>query len=94
MAMHTIKRMRWSAVRQLIISVFLQLMLWCFYIVVIFLSPEDRVIAKIVLMFVFLYLGSVISYMIGKNKRFVFISLLLSIVSFSFTGFFVYMLLQ
>ena len=80
--------------RQLIISVFLQLILWCFYIVVIFLSPEDRAIAKIVLMIVFLYLGSVISYMIGKSSRFVFISLLLSIVSFSFTGFFVYLLLQ
>lgn len=92
--MHTIKRMRWSAVRRFLFSVFLQLMLWCFYLVVIVLSPEDRVIAKIVLMFVFFYLGSVISYMIGKSKRFVLISLLLSIVSFLFTGFFVYMFLQ
>lgn len=92
--MHTIRRMRWSAVRQLLFSVLLQILLWCLYIFVIFLSPEDRIIAKIILLFVFLYLGSVISYMIGKNKRFVIISLFLSLASFSFAGCFVYLLTQ
>lgn len=79
--------------RQMMFSVFLQIVLWCFYIAVIFFSPEDRISAKIVLMLIFIYLGSVISYMIGKSKRFVIASFLFSILSFSFVGFFVYILL-
>lgn len=81
---YTYSRMRWFKVRSFVTCVSIHEMIWFAYSVVIINSPEDRTTAKVILLIVFVYLASVISFIIGRTKRFVFLSLVMSALCFLF----------
>ncbi|MFA8437639.1 hypothetical protein [Pueribacillus sp. YX66] len=78
--------------QRIVMSVFIHAIIWLLYLAVIIFSPEDRMTAKLCLLVIFIYLASVISFVIGRSKRFVFVSLCVSTFCFSFILFVLYLL--
>lgn len=74
-------------------SVSIHEIIWLLYSAVILYSPEDRMTAKLFLLIIFIYLASVISFVIGKTKRFVFVSLCMSAFCFSLISLLLYLIM-
>ncbi|PWA13364.1 hypothetical protein DCC39_00265 [Pueribacillus theae] len=68
--------------RRFLLSIGIHEAIWLGYSLVTFLSPEDRLAAKVFLLIIFVYFASLISFTIGKTKMFVFFSLTASTICF------------
>lgn len=69
--------------RRMMLALLIHEMIWLSYAGVMFASHEERTAAKLFLLLIFVYLAAVISFVIGKSKRFVLISLGISGFCFS-----------